>query len=169
MGVKNDGFLYVEALFAIGIMLAVFTAAAVFGSKVFVNAAVEYEAAKLIGDLRYVQEISRSSLYPRDKIFNSIKPKKSGHFTVKVYKNKYVISHSVMGVYKETTHRAVLNTTYSPTTNFSGLYGGIYFLRNGDVKTIGTVRIESKFAGVKAKRYVIIDKSGRIRMDRTPP
>lgn len=159
---NNDGFLYVEALFACGIIMTLFTATAFFGSKIFANVTAEYEAVKLVSDLRYVQELNRNSFYPRDGVFDSIKPKNNTYVVVKFNGNGYNIKSTV----KSTTYRAIANVVYVPTASLSG---GVLFLSNGDVQKIGNIVIESKFAGAVARRYVIIDKSGRVRMDRNPP
>ncbi|MBR3723706.1 MAG: hypothetical protein IKN12_13245 [Selenomonadaceae bacterium] len=163
---ENSGFLYIEALFVCGIILILFAATAFFGSKIFVNIAAEYEAVKLVGDLRYAQEINRNSFYPRDGVFDSIKPHQNSYFVVKFYGNKYKIEPIAKDTHKEIVHQAITNVVYVPT---SSLYRGVHFLISGDVRQIGNITVESKFAGAKARRYVIIDKSGRVRMDRNPP
>ncbi|MBR3623949.1 MAG: hypothetical protein IKN43_11470 [Selenomonadaceae bacterium] len=175
MNGKSNGFMYVEALFACGIILVLFVATALLGGKIFANVAAEYEAVKLVSDLRYVQEINRNSYFPRDGVFDSIKPKNNTYFAVKFYRNRYEIEPTAPGTHKTIIHRAMSNVAYTPKSNVSEnvstsiFKSGVLFLRSGDVRQVGHILIESSFAGAKAKRYVIIDKSGRVRMDRNPP
>lgn len=162
MNLNNRGFLYAEVLIMIVIMGTLFVAGAIAGRNFLANSATEFEAAKLIACIRNVQELNRNSYVVREGKFKSIEPKNSTLFRVVVYDNSYYIK-STSNKFPDQNFKAVKNVTYGKTQTFND---GIRFETDGTPKTFGTVTVKADFGGERIYRFVIIDKAGRVRMDR---
>ena len=162
MNLDNRGFLYAEVLIMIAIMGTLFTVGAIAGRNFLANTIAEFEAAKLIASIRNVQELNRNSYIVREGEFKKIEPKNSTLFRVVVYDNSYYIKSS-FNKFPDKYYKAVKNVTFKETSSFGE---GIIFDVDGNPKRLGSVEIKAKFTEKNANRYVIIDKAGRIRMDR---
>lgn len=162
---NEKGFVYSETLIAITIFSIAFSACAMVGISFFANALAEFEATKLISELRFLQEHNRNSYVIKEGEFLGIEPKNStilkmdisgGYYSIKAMSNGSVLK-------KYYPDKSV---SFSKTQSFDG---GIIFKPSGDVRTFGTVTVKANVAGKTAIRFVIIDRAGRIRMDRNAP
>ncbi len=166
MNIKNDrGYIYIETLITIVIVGIIFAASATIGRNFLLNTMAEYEATKLISSIRYVQELNRNSYIVREGEFEQIEPEKSTTFRVTVSDYFYQIK-STDDKFEPRTYKTIKNVTLSENQPFNG---GIHFYTDGTPKTFGTIQVKLTFGKNTASRYVIIDKAGRIRMDRNPP
>lgn len=159
----NRGYLYIETLIMIAIVGIIFASGAVIGRQFLANTMAEYEAIKLISSLRYVQELNRNSYFVRDEEFKKIEPGKSTLFKVAVNDYFYEIKAS-SNKFEPKIYYAMNNVNYWKTSTFNN---GITFDISGNPKIFGSVRVKAKFGEKMFYRYVIIDKAGRIRLDRT--
>lgn len=162
MNLDNRGFLYAEVLIMIAIMGTLFTVGAIAGRNFLANTIAEFEAAKLIASIRNVQELNRNSYIVREGEFKKIEPKNSTLFIIDIDDNSYKIKSTPLK-FEIRDYTAIKNITYKATSSFGS---GIIFNIDGNPKRLGSVEIKAKFTEKNANRYVIIDKAGRIRMDR---
>lgn len=166
MNIKNNkGYLYVETLILIVIIGIIFATSATIGRNFLLNILAEYEAVKLISTIRYVQELNRNSYIVREGEVEEIEPTNSCAFRVTVMDNFYEIK-STSNKFEPRKYKTIGNVELSKTQSFND---GIRFYTDGTPKTFGHVQIKSKFGNKTAYRYVIIDKAGRIRLDRESP
>ena len=162
MKLNEKGFLYLETLIMIAIIGVIFVSGATIGRNFLINTLAEYESAKLIASLRFVQEQNRNSYFIREGEFKKIEPEKSMLFLVNILDNNYTIK-STPNKISPINYMAVKNVTFGKTSTF---LNGIIFYPDGNPKTFGSITIKAKIGKKSANRYVIIDRAGRIRMDR---
>jgi len=166
LNIKNDrGYIYIETLITIVIIGIIFAASATIGRNFLLNTMAEYEATKLISTIRYVQELNRNSYIVREGEFEQIEPANSTTFRISIEDYFYQIKSS-SDKFEPRKCTTIKNVTLSKNQPFND---GIRFYTDGTPKTFGTIQVKSKIGTKTASRYVIIDKAGRIRMDRNPP
>lgn len=162
MKLDSRGFLYAEVLILMVVMSVIFSTGAIAGRNFLLNAAADFEATKLIASLRYVQELNRNSYVVREGEFKKIEPKNSTLFIIDIDDNSYKIKSTPLK-FEIRDYTAIKNITYKATSSFGS---GIIFNIDGNPKRFGSIEVKSKFLKNNANRYVIIDKVGRVRMDR---
>lgn len=159
---NEKGYVYVEVIVVIAIIGIIFASGAIIGRNFLLNTMAEYEATKLISSIRYVQELNRNSYVVREGEFEKIEPENSTYYRVIVNEYYYEIK-SGLNDFVPRKYNASKNIELLKTSSFNH---GVRFYPNGDPKNIGNIRVKAKFDKKIINRYVIIDKAGRIRMDR---
>lgn len=164
MKTSEDGFSCLELLVIVWILLLLMAVAVPTGKKIFMEAAVDYEIAHFMGDMRWVQERGRSMIYRGNEHFPDSKPKNSGSYFIMMWSDgsRYKVIGSGR---KGWTHTPVSGIAAVPSGNRETLR----FEANGNTSTMTSIFVRYRSGKERLGRYIIIDRAGRIRVDRRPP
>ena len=164
MKMAEEGFSSIEILIVVGAAFLIAASAATAGKKFLMEAVVEHETACLVSDLRWVQEHCRTAVYQSRKIPNAY-PASADDYTVRIRGREYEVRGRGFKAFKGWKHvcpQSVL--LVAPARE-----GGIGFDVNGAAQKMLTIQVLCTMGKDSAKRYIIIDAAGRIRVDRKPP
>jgi len=161
---EEAGFSCLELLIATGIALLVMMSAATVGRKFLLEAVVEYETACLVSDLRWAQQHNRTAAY-HCAHFSGARPASVDDYRVRIGYTGYEVSGYGLNGFHGWEHVCHSLAFLSPPVRT----GTAFFQEGGDARTPMTIKVYSLLGGAEARRYVIIDAAGRIRVDRSPP
>ncbi len=162
-GLDERGVSLIETIFAMSI-LSILGAAAVFhGSSIYKNALLNYETVMLTSDLKLTQQIDRTATYNGTNF--PIKEKPPAYVEMVLLDKSYYIrlpGNMINNIRKHhfAADIAAVNTHISILS----------FMSNGDTRFrhIGNVMLYCK-KYVDLARKIVIDTTGRIRVDRNTP
>lgn len=163
MNAREEGFSCIEVLVVLGITLLLMGSTATVGRKMFMEAMVDHEVARIVSDLRWVQERDRTVYYYGSKY------SKKAHSNERwndVWMMMRKDSYSVKGYHISGWTR---NCFPGICHEHSSTSNKIYFGGNGNAKNLLTIFVYYTMGGKRYGKYVIIDFVGRIRVDRRPP
>ncbi|MBR3457090.1 MAG: hypothetical protein IKH16_02890 [Selenomonadaceae bacterium] len=162
MNGSERGFSCLEVVIAVGISFLVLGSVATVGRKFFMEALIDYEVARIVSDLRWVQEHDRTVYYYGGRYFPDASPIQWNHmwimiwadsYSVRGYRTKWWCHECFPGIRLE-------NSSRNKEIKFKG---------NGNTSNLLTIFVYYTMGGKRFGKYVIVDAVGRIRVDRRPP
>ncbi len=159
-GVDEKGVSLVETIFVVTLLGILGSAAVFHGSSIYKNALLNYETVMLASDLKLTQQIDRTAAYNSSN-FN-MKEKPPAYVEIMLLDKSYYIR--VPGNWIKIIRKHYFASDIAAlTTNISILS----FMSNGDTRFrhMGNVMLYCRKC-VDLARKIIIDTTGRIRVDR---
>ncbi len=161
---SEGGFSYLEVLVCVWILLLMMAVAVPAGKKIFMEAAVDYEIANLMGDMRWVQERGRTTIYQGKEHFPKSSPKNSNRYFITMWADGS--GYQVLGAgRKGWTHTPLPGIAAVPSRSKENLR----FEANGTTNTMTTIFVRYRRGEERSGRYIVLDKAGRMRVDRRAP
>ncbi|GEM_PF-2333238 len=165
MRTSEEGFSCMEVLAVVGAVLLIVGSAATVGEKLLLEAAVEYETACLVSDLRWAQQHDRTASDEQFGKFPAAKPATTDDYWVRLHRTDYEVRGYGYKKFKGWTHVCQPMVFLGSPVNIEGAR----FKEGGNARKVMTIHVYSEMGTRRADRYVIIDAAGRIRVDRKPP
>lgn len=161
----EEGFSCLEVLVVAGMLLVVVGSAASLGRKFFMEAVVDYEVARIVSDLRWVQEHSRTRIYQGWERFRETAPTNTHAVWMHFFEDGYYVREYDGQELLEWRRTCFPGISISRPINKHE----IRFKANGDTTYMMSVFVHYRKGTEDIGKYVIIDAAGRIRVDRRPP
>lgn len=160
-GLDEKGVSFPETIFAV-LVLAILGSAAVFhGSSIYRNAMLNYETVILASDMKLIQQMSRTATYDSE---NFPLMEKSPEFVEMVlYTECYHLRRT--GAYGKVFRKHYYPSNSIGVTPTSLEYLSFYPNGNTRYGRMGNILFYCRGQG-KISRKLILDKAGRIRIDR---
>lgn len=159
-GLDEKGFSFLETIFAVSVLAVLGSAAVFHGSSIYRNTILSYETAIFVSDMKLIQQMSRTATYDSSNFPSMEKSPQAVDMTL--YSGCYYLKRS--GGYGN----AFRKHYYSPDIGVTptGL-DYLSFYPNGNTRygRMGNLLLFSSNRGSIARK-IIVDKAGRVRVDR---
>ena len=159
---SEQGFVLAEVLISVCICLVLLGTVVSIGTGYVHEAMLEYDAICLAKDLRMMQEEQRTHNY-RGFSFQEGRKEQNGARAIKIYSNRYEMFN------KEAQEKVIHYCL--PGNKFFSLSEekDVTFCLDGTPNYLRTIEIFFGYGKSKKSRFIIIDRAGRIRIDRVKP